>query len=64
MILGSTSRTYCAAFLTSYPQLMQQPQKTVSSLSNVVAGKVKTYVLDTNVLLHDPQSIFKFEENN
>jgi PhoH-like ATPase len=25
---------------------------------------VKTYVLDTNVLLHDPQSIFKFEENN
>ncbi len=29
-----------------------------------VAAKVKTYVLDTNVLLHDPQSIFKFEENN
>lgn len=26
--------------------------------------RVKTYVLDTNVLLHDPQSIFKFEENN
>ncbi len=23
----------------------------------------KTYVLDTNVLLHDPQSIFKFEDN-
>ncbi len=23
----------------------------------------KTYVLDTNVILHDPQSIFKFEEN-
>ncbi len=29
-----------------------------------VSAKVKTYVLDTNVLLHDPQSIFKFEENN
>jgi len=29
-----------------------------------VSSKVKTYVLDTNVLLHDPQSIFKFEENN
>jgi PhoH-like ATPase len=29
-----------------------------------VSKKVKTYVLDTNVLLHDPQSIFKFEENN
>lgn len=23
----------------------------------------KTYVLDTNVILHDPQSIFKFEEH-
>ena len=29
-----------------------------------VSTKVKTFVLDTNVLLHDPQSIFKFEENN
>src|SRR5579863_2246114 len=29
-----------------------------------VSGKVKTFVLDTNVLLHDPQSIYKFEENN
>jgi PhoH-like ATPase len=29
-----------------------------------VTGKVKTFVLDTNVLLHDPQSIFKFENNN
>jgi PhoH-like ATPase len=29
-----------------------------------VTPKVKTFVLDTNVLLHDPQSIFKFEENN
>jgi len=26
--------------------------------------KTKTFVLDTNVLLHDPQSIFKFEDNN
>jgi PhoH-like ATPase len=29
-----------------------------------VTAKTKTFVLDTNVLLHDPQSIFKFEENN
>jgi predicted ribonuclease YlaK len=28
------------------------------------SAKVKTFVLDTNVLLHDPQSIFKFEDNN
>ena len=29
-----------------------------------VGVTVKTYVLDTNVLLHDPQSIYKFEDNN
>lgn len=29
-----------------------------------VGAQAKTYVLDTNVLLHDPQSIFKFEDNN
>lgn len=29
-----------------------------------VSSKVKTFVLDTNVLLHDPQSIYKFEDNN
>ena len=29
-----------------------------------ITGKVKTFVLDTNVLLHDPQSVFKFEDNN
>src|SRR5690606_14927873 len=29
-----------------------------------VGVRVKTYVLDTNVLLHDPQSVFKFEDNN
>ena len=29
-----------------------------------VSAKVKTFVLDTNVLLHDPHSIYKFEENN
>jgi PhoH-like ATPase len=30
-------------------------------LKNVKFSKI--YVLDTNVLLHDPQSIFKFEDN-
>lgn len=29
-----------------------------------VSAKTKTFVLDTNVLLHDPQSVFKFEDNN
>jgi PhoH-like ATPase len=36
-------------------------RKTPSTKTEI---RVKTYVLDTNVLLHDPQSIFKFEENN
>src|SRR3954465_1715966 len=26
-------------------------------------SQVKHYVLDTNVLIHDPQSMFQFEEN-
>jgi len=25
---------------------------------------VKNYILDTNVLIHDPYCIFKFEDNN
>ncbi|TVR49283.1 MAG: PhoH family protein, partial [Puniceicoccaceae bacterium] len=29
-----------------------------------VTPRVKTFVLDTNVLLHDPHCLFKFEENN
>lgn len=34
------------------------------SPQNRIEVRAKTYVLDTNVLLHDPQSIFKFEDNN
>ncbi|MCB1105690.1 MAG: PhoH family protein [Opitutaceae bacterium] len=37
---------------------------TASHSRQRVSGKVKTFVLDTNVLLHDPQSLFKFEDNN
>ncbi|MBI2517419.1 MAG: PhoH family protein [Opitutae bacterium] len=43
-------------------------ENTLSAVSHSpqhhVGVRAKTYVLDTNVLLHDPQSIFKFEENN
>jgi PhoH-like ATPase len=35
-----------------------------SSPQHYAEVRVKTYVLDTNVLLHDPQSIYKFEDNN
>ncbi len=44
---------------------MEKTKTLVPPLSGKsVSIKAKTYVLDTNVLLHDPQSIFKFEENN
>jgi PhoH-like ATPase len=43
-------------------------ENTISAVQNPpqrqVEVRVKTYVLDTNVLLHDPQSIFKFEDNS
>lgn len=29
-----------------------------------MSGKIKNYLIDTNVLLHDPNSIFAFEDNN
>ncbi|WP_414662961.1 PhoH family protein [Horticoccus sp. 23ND18S-11] len=44
---------------------MENLRGATASISRVkVSAKVKTFVLDTNVLLHDPQSIFKFEDNN
>jgi PhoH-like ATPase len=44
---------------------MESLRGATASKSRVrVSGKVKTFVLDTNVLLHDPQSIFKFQDNN
>ena len=44
---------------------MENPRGAVAPNSAIrVAAKVKTFVLDTNVLLHDPQSIYKFEDNN
>ena len=52
-------------FFTSYPQPMENLRGVSAPNSRIkVSAKVKTFVLDTNVLLHDPQSIFKFEDNN
>lgn len=36
---------------------------TLKSLKSA-SSRVKTYVLDTNVLIHDPHCIFKFDDNN
>jgi PhoH-like ATPase len=44
---------------------MEHPSASSTVRPNLnVTGLVKTYVLDTNVLLHDPRSIFRFEDNN
>ncbi|MBL9200646.1 MAG: PhoH family protein [Opitutaceae bacterium] len=44
---------------------MEKLRGATASNSRVrVSAKTKTFVLDTNVLLHDPQSIYKFEDNN
>ena len=44
---------------------MSTPQGTLQPKPRLrVSTKAKTFVLDTNVLLHDPQSIFKFDDNN
>jgi PhoH-like ATPase len=44
---------------------MEQPSASLGLRPQLnVSSQVKTYVLDTNVLLHDPRSIFRFEENN
>jgi PhoH-like ATPase len=49
-------------------QVIHSMENTISSVQSspqqYVEVRVKTYVLDTNVLLHDPQSIYKFEDNN
>ena len=44
---------------------MENLREATASKSRIrVTAKVQTFVLDTNVLIHDPQSIYKFEENN
>ncbi len=44
---------------------MENLRGAIASISRIkTSAKVKTFVLDTNVLLHDPQSVFKFEDNN
>ena len=51
-----------------YSQVIHAMENTISAVyhspQHQVEVRTKTYVLDTNVLLHDPQSIFKFEDNN
>ncbi len=43
------------------PKTSRKPQKT---LAGSPAAKVKNYVLDTNVLLHDPDALLNFQDNH
>lgn len=38
--------------------------KTVASSSSTASSRCKIFVLDTNVLMHDPTSLFRFEEHD
>jgi PhoH-like ATPase len=40
------------------------PAKTTGKRREAPAGPVKLFVLDTNVLMHDPTSLFRFEEHD
>jgi PhoH-like ATPase len=64
-LLASTKLQSCSPFFTRYPHPMENSRGATAPISRIkVSAKVKTFVLDTNVLLHDPQSVFKFEDNN
>src|SRR5258706_15802686 len=43
---------------------MQQRRRDVSSRAAKAAGGLKLFVLDANVLMHDPTSLFRFEEHD
>src|ERR1044072_7642492 len=66
--IAITAFTNPAGGCIGYSQVIHSMENTISSVQNspqhYVGVRVKTYVLDTNVLLHDPQSIYKFEDNN
>jgi PhoH-like ATPase len=51
------------------PGLFQDPAKQTRSVStaeslNGARTRIKNYVLDTNVLLHDPHSVYRFADNH
>src|SRR5579862_2889708 len=39
-------------------------RKPASAVTRLPAANVKFFVLDTNVLMHDPTSLFRFEEHD
>ena len=49
---------------TSTAKKMPAPRASAHRAKKAVSGERKMFVLDTNVLLHDPSSLFRFEEHD
>ena len=50
-----------------YKKKKEQKTQETEAVKNIVSKrntKAKNFVLDTNILIHDPRSLFKFENNN
>jgi PhoH-like ATPase len=63
-IKATPAWTFSPVIHNILPPMEKLRGATASHSRRRVSSKVKTFVLDTNVLLHDPESIFKFEDNN
>ena len=46
------------------PQTTRQPTPRSATRRRSTGGPAKLFVLDTNVLMHDPMSLFRFEEHD
>jgi PhoH-like ATPase len=46
------------------PATTTEPRKVTQRKASVRTGPTRLFVLDTNVLLHDPMSLFRFEEHD
>ncbi|WP_194164356.1 PhoH family protein [Lacisediminimonas profundi] len=63
---GKSAEAPVAALLTSAKPKKPVDTHVKSSVSRAAdrTGKTKLFVLDTNVLMHDPSSLFRFEEHD
>ena len=61
---SSTPAPSASAAITQLPVARPTRARPVRSTRAPANGPVKLFVLDTNVLLHDPSSLFRFEEHD
>ena len=63
-VRSSTPAPNASAAITQLPVARPTRARPVRSTRAPANGPVKLFVLDTNVLLHDPSSLFRFEEHD